>query len=216
MPDRVRMNTLCLAAVALGQGPMFWHAGTDLLRSKSLDRNSFDSGDWFNRIDWTGTASAFGSGLPPAADNQSRWPCTGRCWPNPALVPGPADIAAARAAARPAADPFLLAAVPTGLGRQVIIERVSFPHGGPAQPPGVIVMVLSDQLSDPAATGCRAGADRGGVQRYAVVGDRPVVDAGSLVLHPVQVAGVDPVVRLTSVSPDSVTVPPRTVAVLQS
>ena len=41
-------------------------------------------------------------------------------------------------------------------------------------------------------------------------------DAGSLVLHPVQVAGVDPVVRLTSVSADAVTVPPRTVAVLQS
>ena len=41
-------------------------------------------------------------------------------------------------------------------------------------------------------------------------------DAGSLVLHAVQVAGVDPVVRLTSVSADAVTVPPRTVAVLQS
>ena len=31
----------------------FWHAGADLLRSKSLDRNSLDSGDWFNRVDWS-------------------------------------------------------------------------------------------------------------------------------------------------------------------
>ena len=29
-------------------------AGTDLLRSKSLDRNSYNSGDWFNRMDWSG------------------------------------------------------------------------------------------------------------------------------------------------------------------
>ena len=48
------MNTLSLSTVALSQGVVFWHAGTDLLRSKSLDRNSYDSGDWFNRIDWAG------------------------------------------------------------------------------------------------------------------------------------------------------------------
>ena len=52
----------------------FWHAGTDLLRSKSLDRNSYHSGDWFNRIDWTGQDNAFGSGLPPAPDNEAKWP----------------------------------------------------------------------------------------------------------------------------------------------
>ena len=50
--------------------PSFWHAGTELLRSKSLDRNSYNSGDWFNRIDWTGQESTFGSGLPSEADNE--------------------------------------------------------------------------------------------------------------------------------------------------
>ena len=64
MADRVRMNTLSLATVTLSQSPSFWHAGTELLRSKSLDDNSFNSGDWFNRIDWTGQESTFGSGLP--------------------------------------------------------------------------------------------------------------------------------------------------------
>ena len=42
MADRVRMNTLSLATTALSQTPSFWHAGADLLRSKSLDRNSYD------------------------------------------------------------------------------------------------------------------------------------------------------------------------------
>ena len=36
--ERVRMNTVCLATVALAQSPAFWSAGTELLRSKSLDQ----------------------------------------------------------------------------------------------------------------------------------------------------------------------------------
>lgn len=31
------------------QGIPFFHAGDELLRSKSLDRDSYNSGDWFNR-----------------------------------------------------------------------------------------------------------------------------------------------------------------------
>ncbi|HET9648701.1 MAG TPA: pullulanase-type alpha-1,6-glucosidase, partial [Microlunatus sp.] len=43
MADRIRMNTVALSFTALAQTPSFWHAGTDLLRSKSLDRNSYNS-----------------------------------------------------------------------------------------------------------------------------------------------------------------------------
>src|SRR5690606_36168958 len=50
MDARVRMQTLSLATVLLGQGTAFVHAGGERLRSKSLDRNSYDSGDWFNRL----------------------------------------------------------------------------------------------------------------------------------------------------------------------
>jgi len=54
MADRVRMNTPSLATTALAQTPSFWHAGADLLRSKSLGRNSYNSGDWFNVLDISG------------------------------------------------------------------------------------------------------------------------------------------------------------------
>ena len=47
------MQTLALSTTALSQGVSFWHAGGDLLRSKSLDRNSYDSGDWFNVLDFS-------------------------------------------------------------------------------------------------------------------------------------------------------------------
>lgn len=38
------MYRMALAFVALGQGVPFFHAGDDILRSKSLDRDSYDSG----------------------------------------------------------------------------------------------------------------------------------------------------------------------------
>lgn len=31
------------------QGIPFFHAGDEMFRSKSLDRDSYNSGDWFNR-----------------------------------------------------------------------------------------------------------------------------------------------------------------------
>jgi pullulanase/glycogen debranching enzyme len=99
MADRVRMNTLSLATVTLSQTPSFWHAGTELLRSKSLDRNSYDSGDWFNRIDWTGQESTFGSGLPSKADNGDNWDVMAPLLADPALKPTAADISSAEASA---------------------------------------------------------------------------------------------------------------------
>ncbi len=56
---------------AFSQGIAYLHAGFELLRSKSMDRNSFDSGDWFNRLDWTVRDNYFGIGLPPAQDNSA-------------------------------------------------------------------------------------------------------------------------------------------------
>lgn len=71
----VRMCMLSHALVVLSQGIPFIGAGDELLRSKSLDRDSYNSGDWFNRVDWTGTSNGFGAmGLPPASKNRDYWP----------------------------------------------------------------------------------------------------------------------------------------------
>ena len=92
MADRVRMQTLGLALVTLGEGVPFIHAGSELLRSKSLDRNSYNSGDWFNRLDFTYQTNNWGVGLPPARDNQGNWPFIRPLLANPALRPTAADI----------------------------------------------------------------------------------------------------------------------------
>lgn len=71
--DRARVQMLGAAINAFSQGVAYWHAGVDTLRSKSLDRNSYDSGDWFNRIDWSYADNYFGTGLPPEGDNGGNW-----------------------------------------------------------------------------------------------------------------------------------------------
>ena len=71
MADRVRMQIVGLSTIVLGQGVPFIHAGSDMLRSKSLDRNSFNSGDWFNTLDLSLQTNNFGVGLPPAGGNRA-------------------------------------------------------------------------------------------------------------------------------------------------
>jgi pullulanase len=72
--DRARVQMLGLAHTAFSQGVAYFHAGVELMRSKSFDQNSYDSGDWFNRIDWTGQTNYFGTGLPLLKDNAGNLP----------------------------------------------------------------------------------------------------------------------------------------------
>ncbi|PJJ72560.1 pullulanase-type alpha-1,6-glucosidase [Diaminobutyricimonas aerilata] len=216
MAERVRMNTLSLATVTLSQAPSLWHAGTDLLRSKSLDRNSYDSGDWFNRIDWTGQSNNFGVGLPQAADNEDQWPIQAPLLADPALRPAPADIAAATAAAQD----LLRLKQSTKLFRlgsaDLIREKLSFPGSGPDAAPGVIAMHIDDTVGvdvDPALDGLltvfNASPEPVSLPIDGLVGH-------DLALSAVQQAGADAGVKATTwdAATGTVTVPARTVAVL--
>jgi pullulanase-type alpha-1,6-glucosidase len=216
MADRVRMNTLALSTTALAQTPSFWHAGADLLRSKSLDKNSFNSGDWFNVLDFTGTTNGFGRGLPPAADNQARWVYDQPLLANPALAPSRQDIATASAAAedllrlRSSTDLFRLGSA------DLIEQKVSFPNGGPDATPGVVVMRVDDTVG--------RDVDRSLDGLLVVFNASPdtvsvPVDGLAMTswkLSPVQARGSDPVVKQTTwaSATGTVTVPGRTVAVL--
>jgi len=98
--DRARVQLLANAINAFSQGVAYFHAGTDVLRSKSLDRNSYDSGDWFNRLDWSYQDNYFGTGLPRQGDNGADWPLLKPFLANPAIKPAPGDIAWMRDAFR--------------------------------------------------------------------------------------------------------------------
>jgi len=98
--DRARVQVLGMAVDAFSQGIAYYHAGIDVLRSKSLDRNSFNSGDWFNRLDWRYQDNYYGTGLPPASDNGKDYALLKPLLGNAAIKPAPADIAFARDAFR--------------------------------------------------------------------------------------------------------------------
>lgn len=201
---RARMQVLAMGTAALSQGPALSQAGTDLLRSKSLDRNSYDSGDWFNAIHWNcADGNGFGRGLPPAADNQDKWP-----WAKPLLSTvkvGCPQITGASAAyqdllrIRTSERDFSLATA----GQ--VQSRLAFPLSGTDETPGVITMRLGDLVvvfnATPERQEQRIGASAGADYR----------------LHPVQAAGADSVVKKSSYAARSgtFTVPGRTVAVFQ-
>ncbi|MEU9255248.1 pullulanase-type alpha-1,6-glucosidase [Streptomyces sp. NPDC048270] len=200
--DKARMQVLAMATAALSQGPALSQAGTDLLRSKSLDRNSYDSGDWFNALHWDcRDGNGFGRGLPPAADNASKW-----LYAKPLLTapaPGCAEITGASAAYRD------LLRIRTTEGAfalttpQAVQDRLSFPLSGKEETPGVITMVLGDLVvvfnATPTARPQRV----------------PALAGTAYALHPVQAAGSDATVKQSAydATTGEFTVPARTVSV---
>ena len=213
MADRVRMNTLALATTALGQSPSFWHAGNDILRSKSLDRNSYDSGDWFNRVDWSYRDTTWGSGLPPAPDNQAKWDFQRPLLSDPALAPTSTAI---RTAHQRAMD--LLAIRSSSplfhLGTAALIQqRLSFPGSGPGSTPGVIVMAIDDRSGRDLDRHSEGVVVVFNASDEATTQTVPSLKGTSFALHPTQAHGADPTVKTSTYSAGAFTVPARTVAV---
>lgn len=71
--ERVAMQNLGLSLVLLGQGIPFIHAGSEIARSKSGDGDSYNSGDWFNKLDFTYTHNNWGVGMPCKEKNYHEW-----------------------------------------------------------------------------------------------------------------------------------------------
>ena len=216
MSERIRMNTLCLATVTLGQSPCFWAAGTELLRSKSLDTDSYNSGDHFNAIDWTGRDNGWGRGLPPAARNFDAWVVQAGILMREDLRPSPQDIATAREQAldllrlRRSSHLFSLGSA------ALIRERVSFPTGD-FDVPGLVIMLVDDGAGaddiDPDLDGLLVVINPAPTtveQRVDALVDR------YFELSDIQMEGADPIVKDTrfDANTGTITVPGRTVAVL--
>ncbi|RPF32988.1 pullulanase-type alpha-1,6-glucosidase [Streptomyces sp. TLI_185] len=200
--DRARMQVLAMATATLSQGPSLSQAGSDLLRSKSLDRNSFDSGDWFNAVHWNCTdGNGFGRGLPMAADNESKWP-----YAKPLLSSvrvGCPQIEGASAAYQDLLKIRSTDGVFSLDTSAQVQSKLSFPLSGKDETPGVITMKLGDLVVVFNAT---PSTQEQRVESLTGTGYR---------LHPVQAAGADPIVKSSSYERESGTfaVPGRSVAI---
>ncbi|WP_258223028.1 pullulanase-type alpha-1,6-glucosidase [Aeromonas sp. HMWF016] len=148
--DLVRMQGVSLATAMLGQGIPFTHAGVELLRSKSMERDSYDSGDWYNKVDYTLADNNVDKGLPRKDKDGDNYPLIEKVLalngkPNgtdmETMVSFYQELAELRKSSR---------LLRLGSGTEVI-KRVDFRNTGPAQVPGLIVMTVDD--------GINAGAD---------------------------------------------------------
>ncbi len=211
--DRVRMHRLGISIVALSQGVPFFMAGDEILRSKSGDRNSYNSGDWFNRIDWTLKSNNWGVGLPPANGNQDVWNILAPALADPNLKPTEQDIKGTflhtleMLVIRKSIDLFRLR------NAADIKKSVSFFNNGPEQIPGLIVERItgSDRFCFPASEAVVLVNASPQAQTFSDAAFR----RQPLVLHPVQVFSHDPVVRTSKFNSKTgtFTVPARTTAV---
>lgn len=137
--DRARVQVLGAAINAFSQGVAYFHAGVDTLRSKSLDRNSYDSGDWFNRLDWSYADNYFGTGLPPKADNGDNWSVMAPLLSNATIKPGPEQIAWTRDAFRDLLQIRASSSLFRLRSAEDIKARLTFHNTGSAQVPTVLV-----------------------------------------------------------------------------
>lgn len=215
--DRVRVQNLGNAINMFSQGVPFFQAGQDLLRSKSLDRDSYNAGDWFNALDFSYQSNNFGVGLPSAEKNVGTWPLMRPILTNPLIKPSMANILSARnsfldlLAIRKSSTLFRLR---TG---QDVKERLQFYNVGPSQTPGVIIMRIDGQ-----SPSMYAGANYKSivvlfnvdkVAKNITVG---ALNGKTLTLHPIQQASsADAIVKTASYTSATGTfmIPARTTVV---
>lgn len=148
--ERVDRQILSFGLIALSQGIPFFDSGIEILRSKSGDQNSYDSGDWFNGIYWDLSTNGWGRGLPPQFSNpRGDWSFWQPRLADSGLQATKRDQERAFTAflnllkVRSASKLFRLES------EQEIQKRVHFLETdfGPMQPPGLIAMQLRDELS---------------------------------------------------------------------
>ncbi len=211
--QRVRIQNLGISVVGLSQGVPFYHAGIDMLRSKSFDKNSYNSGDWFNRLDFTYQTNNFGVGLPPAGDNSSQWDIQRPLLANPDLYVGEEEILRSVEHMRE----ILRIRRSSPLFRlqtaEDIQQRVYFLNTGPDQIPGVIVMLISDTVGEDLDTAYDAIVVVFNATDDDITFSSEALSGFNWELHPVQQASYDPIVQTSSAEDGILSVPARTTAV---
>lgn len=214
--DRVRMQNIALSTVLLGQGVPFLHMGSELLRSKSMQRDSYDSGDWYNSVNFDLESANLNNnwnvGLPREDKDGINYEVI-------------AEVIA-DSEAQPSAEQIKLAAsqfqellkmrttsplfnLETAAG---VMARVDFQNTGTEQVSGVVVMSIDDGTG---LTDLDSNYDAVVVVINATTEEQsmPVTGASGFTLHTVQQDSADFVVKKAAFADGKFTVPALTTAV---
>ncbi|CAH6864061.1 Pullulanase [Vibrio chagasii] len=211
--ERARMQSVSLSTVMLGQGIPFIHMGSELLRSKSMQRDSYDSGDWYNRVLFDGSGNNWNVGLPREDKDGANWDLIKTIIADPTAKPDADDIVLTKQQflellkIRSSSELFRLDTA------DEVMKRVDFRNVGEDQVEGLIVMSIDDGVS--------AGDDLDPVNDaiVAVVNSTneyqsfKITGATGFTLHDVQQNSADDTVKGASFAAETFTVPALTTAV---
>ena len=215
--DRARAQVVDLSAVLLANGVAFVQAGEDLLRSKSDDGNSYNSGDYFNRIFWDGSANNWAVGLPiqNTGNNAANLAAEQIELVNANAVATATEINNASLAfqdflkIRKSSNMFRLPDAAS------IISNVRFPDQGLGQLPGVVVMQVGDGTTQVGDHAYASALTIFNASNTAQTITYPWYAGRNVALHPALLASADATVRSATftAATGAFTVPARTTAV---
>ena len=219
--QRVRMHLQSLAFTLFAQGIPFVQMGTELLRSKSFLRDSYDYGDWFNRVDFTMQSNNYNVGLPPAEKDQVNWPLItqvlkqnqGRDMVSSAQIKFSSDVFNEMLKIRTSSALFRLTS------EQAIIKQLSFLNSGKDQQQGLIVMKLDVDKKNQDKKHNSADENNKYQSIIVLFNTNPqsktfaYTKANQYQLHPVQQNSVDSIVKKSEANESGFTVPALTTAV---
>ncbi|TQI80016.1 pullulanase-type alpha-1,6-glucosidase [Serratia fonticola] len=145
LTTRVRMQAVSLATTLLGQGLAFDQQGSELLRSKSFTRDSYDAGDWFNRVDYSYQDNNFNVGMPRISDDGDNYALIASV-KDAVATPGQAEIVQMTSFYEELtqlrqSSPLIA----LGSGHEVM-KRVDFRNTGAEQQLGLLVMTIDDGI----------------------------------------------------------------------
>ncbi len=209
--DRVRMHLQSLSFTLFAQGIPFLHMGSEFMRSKSFLRDSYDYGDWFNRVDFSKQDNFYNVGLPPAEKDQANWPLIkqvlaghqGRDQVNAEYIQFSSSVFKEMLAIRMNSPLFRLTS------EQSIIDKVSFLNTNNEQL-GLLVMKIDDTQGTPVDenidslmvifnSSAETQLFKYGIDPHSTQGYQ---------LHPIQKNGIDEVVKQVKVTVEGFTIPP--------
>lgn len=150
LQERAQMQVIALSIPLLSQGIPFLHMGSELLRSKSMERDSYDSGDWYNEVDFSYQSSAWNRGLPRQDKDGANWDLITEVITSAGSNANPSSTAIAYT--RDQVMSLLRVRKNSALFRletaDDIKHRLTFLNTGPNQIPGLIAFSLLDDGTD--------------------------------------------------------------------
>jgi len=231
--NRVRMHLQSLSFALFAQGIPFIHMGSEFMRSKSFLRDSYDYGDWFNRVDFSKQDNFYNVGLPPAEKDQANWPLIkevlaghqGRDQVSAEHIQFSSEVFKEMLAIRMSSPLFRLT------NEQSIIDKVSFLNASvpeqqkkAKQQLGLLVMKIDDNAGKPVDSNYQSliiifntSAE---TQSFSYNDDDDFKEEGEeyassaynssqgYQLHPLQKNGADDVMKQSKVTAEGFTVPP--------